>query len=184
MANWQKIKTEYITTDISYRKLAQKYGIRYATVQDRAKKEDWVVLRSRYRTDMVSKTVSKIGDRQAGKMARIDGITDKLLGKLEKAVDELDMAIIVHKNKVETAAGEEATEYKEAVAGGIVDRAGLRQITAALKDLKEIQMIKSELDRREQEARIASLEKQTQKDDDREKTVIVTIAGGEGSWQK
>ena len=27
MADWQAIKTEYITTDTSYRKLAEKYGV-------------------------------------------------------------------------------------------------------------------------------------------------------------
>jgi hypothetical protein len=28
MANWNEIKTEYITTDTSYRELSQKYGVR------------------------------------------------------------------------------------------------------------------------------------------------------------
>jgi hypothetical protein len=38
---------------------------------------------------------------------------------------------------------------------------------------------------REQEARIANLQKQADAhDDDKDKTVIVTIAGGEGAWQK
>ena len=118
-------------------------------------------------------------------MARIDGITTKLLDKLEQAVDELDLEIIKRKVKTEEGLTEITTESMEAVEGGIVDRAGLRHLTAALKDLKEIQMIKSELDRREQEARIANLQKQADvHDEDKGKTVIVTIAGGEGTWQK
>ena len=32
MADWQAIKTEYITTDTSYRKLAQKYGISHVQI--------------------------------------------------------------------------------------------------------------------------------------------------------
>ena len=47
MADWKKIKTEYITTETSYRKLAQKYGLDQATIARRAKKEGWVS--NRYR---------------------------------------------------------------------------------------------------------------------------------------
>ena len=32
MADWQAIKTEYITTDTSYRKLSQKYDIGYQAI--------------------------------------------------------------------------------------------------------------------------------------------------------
>lgn len=167
-ADWNRIKTEYITTDISLRKLAEKYGIRYATVQERSKKEDWITQRDRHRTSTVSKSISKISNRQADKLARIEGITDKLLSKLEQAVEELDLEIIKRKTKLDDDGLEVTTETMEAREGGIVDRAGLRHLTAALKDLKEIQMIKSELDRREQEARIANLKRQAEKDDARD----------------
>lgn len=172
MANWQKIKTEYITTDTSYRKLAEKYGVRYATVQARAQKEEWITLRDQHRTTTVSKAVSKIGNKQADKLARIDGITDKLLRKLEQAVDEIDLEIIKKKVKTEDALGETTTETMIAQEGGVVDRAGLRHLTAALKDLKEIQMLKSELDRQEQEARIANLRKMAEKEDDGKEVIV------------
>ena len=32
--DWLKIKTEYITTDISYRKLAEKYGVSNTVITD------------------------------------------------------------------------------------------------------------------------------------------------------
>ncbi len=175
MADWQAIKTEYITTDTSYRKLAQKYGIHYKVISERGKGEKWVEMRSQHRDKTLTKTISKISDQQAAKMARIEGITDKLLSKLEKAIDELDMDIIIVKDKFITDSGERTEESRFAREGGIVDRSGLRQITAALKDLKEIQMIKSELDRREQEARIANLQRQAEgEDDDNEIQVVIT----------
>ena len=178
MADWQAIKTEYITTDTSYRKLAQKYGVRYATLQARAKEEKWTELRDRHRTSTVSKSLTKISNKQAAKLARIEGITDKLLNKLEKAVDELDLEIIKRKIKVEDGLTETTTETMEAVEGGIVDRAGLRHLTAALKDLKEIQMLRSELDRQEQEARIEKLRADAQQrnnDDDDDETGVVLL---------
>lgn len=178
MADWQKIKTEYITTDTSYRKLAQKYGVRYATLQARAKEEKWTELRDQHRTSTVSKSLTKISNKQAAKLARIECITDKLLNKLEQAVDELDLEIIKRKTKVDDGLTETTTETMEAVEGGIVDRAGLRHLTAALKDLKEIQMLKSELDRQEQEARIEKLRADAQQrnnDDDDDETGVVLM---------
>lgn len=177
MADWQRIKTEYITTETSIRKLSEKYGIRYATVQARAKSEGWITLRDQYRTSTVSKSISRISDRQADKLARIEGITDKLLSKLEKAVDELDMEITKKKTKFEEEGIEVTTETMEAREGGIVDRAGLRYLTGALKDLKEIQMLKSELDKQEQEARIEKLRRDTDRDDS-SGTITVRLPGG------
>ena len=52
-----------------------------------------------------------------------------------------------------------------------------------LKNLKDIQMIKSEADMAEQEARIRNVRKQAEKDGDTEKAVTVTIEGGDLSWQ-
>ena len=70
-------------------------------------------------------------------------------------------------------------ETKEAREGGIVDRAGLKQIASALRDIKEVQMLKTELDKREQEARIANLQKQASKDDDSRQEIVVRIEGGD-----
>ena len=172
MADWKKIKTEYITTDTSYRKLAQKYGIHYKVISDRGKNEKWVELRSQYRGKTLTKTLDKISDKQSDKMARIDALTDQLLDKLEQAITELDLQLYKHTEKTKvieynntlrpdkptkeiTHEDEKLMEVKS-----IVDRQGLKQIASALRDIKEVKMLKSELDKQEQEARIANLRKQ------------------------
>lgn len=178
MADWQSIKTEYITTDTSYRKLAQKYGVSTTQICNVGRDEKWVELREQHLHKTVAKTIEKIGNKQVDKMARIDRLTDKLLAKLEKAVDELDFEIIVIKDKTVTSTGERTEESKIARAGGIVDRAGLKQLTAALKDIKEVKMLKSELDRQEQEARIEKLRADAQQrsnDDDDDETGVVLM---------
>lgn len=178
VADWQKIKTEYITTDTSYRKLGEKYGIHYKAISDRGKAEGWVQLRSQHRDKTLTKTIEKISERQSEELSRICSIADKLLDKLEQAADELDKAIIIRKTKVETAKGEETTERKEAVDGGIVDRVGLRQLTAALKDLKEVKMLRSALDEEEQRARIENLRRTAQKDDSKNGGKITVVLEG------
>jgi hypothetical protein len=58
----------------------------------------------------------------------------------------------------------------------IIDRKGVQEIAAALKSIKEVQMLKTELDIREQEARIANLRKNAETEDT-SKEIKVTIVG-------
>lgn len=157
MADWQKIKTEYITTDISYRKLAEKYGLDQATIARKAKKEDWVSKRQHHADKTQAKILDADTKNKADRVARLMTVADKLLNKVELAVDQ----------------------------DGPISAGAIKNLSDALKNIRETQMIRSDQDIREQEARIAKLQKEAQKDyDDKDKTVIVTIAGGEGSWQK
>lgn len=135
MADWQKIKTEYIATNTSYRKLAEKYGVNHVTIGKRAKEENWVLLRRQNADITQAKILNAIVDNQAARAARLQSVTDKLLEKVEAIVD--------------------AREPED------MDTQSLRHISATLKDIKEIQMIRSDADVREQEARIANLLKPT-----------------------
>ena len=189
MADWQAIKTEYITTDTSYRKLAQKYGVSYQAICRRSKDEEWIAQHEQHMNKTVTKAIDKISNKKADKMARIDDLADKLLEKLEQAITELDLQLAKHTDKTKTI---EYNNYrrpdkptKEVVheeeklleVKSIVDRQGLKQIASALKDIKEVKMVRSELDRQEQEARIANLRKQTagNGDDDDDETGVIIL---------
>ena len=156
--DWNAIKTEYITTDTSYRKLAKKYGLNHTAIAVRAGREDWVGERERFSSKAIAKTLDKLSSAQAGRAARLQTVADKLLTKIERAVDALE---------------DDALETQQ-----------FRQIAASLKDIKDIQMIRSDADMREQEARIANLQKQANKDDNAAKEVTVTIMGASDSWQQ
>ena len=156
MADWQAIKTEYITTQTSYRKLAQKYGIHYKVISDRGKDEGWVELRSQHRDKTLTKTLDKISQQEANRAARIHTVADKLLNKIEAMVDS----------------------------GRPLDTKGVRALTAAVKDLKEIQSVKSALDEQEQRARIANLQKAAQKEDTQADSIEVVFLAGEEAWNE
>ena len=156
MADWQKIKTEYITTDISLRKLAEKYGIRYATVQDRSKKEEWITLRDQHRTSTVSKILECDTQQKVSRAENLNKAADLLLERVVALVskgDPLDM-----------------------------DTQGMKHISGVLKDLKEIYMVKSQKDLEEQDARIAKLRKEAEKEEQNQ-DVMITIEGGDPTWQ-
>ena len=172
MIDWNAIKTEYITTDTSYRKLAEKYGISPTSVSQRGCLERWRAQRAEHQGNTVNKALDRISDRQALKFERMEELTDRLLEKLETAIEELDLRLVrqVQKTKEieygDTDSGskpvKEVIREEEQVCKTetIVDRRGLKQLASALRDLKEVQMLKDELDRKEQEARIGNLQKQ------------------------
>lgn len=177
--DWLKIKTEYITTDISYRGLAEKYGIPKNRIAETGKRENWKELRVQFRDKTMTKTVEKTSEelakKQAKQAAKVGDLADKLLIKLEQAIEELDLKVTTHKVKVEEGNRETTMEYKVAEEGGIVDRAGLRQLTAALKELQVIKGEVTDLERREKEARIDALRRSsmTSEGDDDDTGVIL-----------
>lgn len=187
MADWNAIRQEYITDESSsYRKLAQKYGVSVDAIYKRSKADNWQDQRKRLKDKTVTKSIEKISNQRADKMARVMDITDKLLDKLERAVDELDIHLATKVTKVkeieynndrrpDKPTKETITETEEILETRmIVDRAGLKAIASSLRDIKEIQMLKSELDKQEQEARIANLRRQAEKDDiDNAPTLVV-----------
>ncbi len=170
--DWTQIKTEYITTDkSSYRKLAEKYGIPLGTIYKRAKKENWVELKQQSYDKKVAKTVASVENNQVKKLEKILNITDKLLDKIEKAVDELDLQLCKKVEKVkeieynnydrpDKPTKEVINEWEEVIeVKTIIDRKGVQELASAIKSLKEVQMLKTELDEQEQRARIDKLRK-------------------------
>ena len=176
MADWLKIKTEYITTDTSYRKLAEKYGYSHVQIARRGKAENWVEQKKQYVSKTMTKTVEKISEKKARQAAKVGDLADKLLVKLEKAIDELDLKVTTHKIKTERGATETTTEFKVAEEGGTVDRAGLLQLTNALNKLQTIKGEITDLERREREARIDALRRSSMTaDGDDDDTGIILL---------
>ncbi len=196
MADWQAIKTEYITTDTSYRKLAQKYGVNPTTIAKRASKEGWQTERQHQASKTLSKALAVDSRKKADRLTRIQDATDRLLEKIEKAITELDIQLAkeTHREKVieynnlerqDKPTKEIVHETEKLIEfTSIIDRQGLKQIAAALKDIKEVQMLKSELDRREQEARIEKLRKEAEKEEQKDNTIVIQFAEGSEEYAR
>lgn len=147
--DWLTLEKEYITSKISYRKLAEKHGIRYPTIQERATRDKWPEKRKKHQAKTVAKTVSKISEQESTKAAKIHNVAGALMDKIANWVDNLDA---------------ESLNSKE-----------VRQICASLVDLKALMDIRSEDDHREQRARISALERQAAKEDSSKEAVQVVM---------
>lgn len=171
--DWNKLKAEYIAGGTSYRKLAEKYGVSESTLRKRAAKEHWSELRNKAGTKTEQKIIEKTSEKSAkkaiSKEQKINAIADKLLDKIEKAVDELDLHLaknttrektVVYDNKLQKPSKETIIEKEEIIEiASLIDRRGLQRLASALKD---IQGMKSTLDIEEQRARIENLKRQAE----------------------
>ena len=160
MVQWDKLKTEYATSQISYKELAEKYQIPYSTLKIHARCDRWVETRQEHLQQTMQKSLDLIGDRQAEDLARVDDLADQLLEKLQKAVDQLEQTVVQCKEKGESDQVKWEKTYEQRSPGGAVDTQGLKILAGCLKDLKQIKDLKSQLERREQEARIRKLQKE------------------------
>ena len=145
--DYSKLKREYLMGNISYRELAKKYGVPFGTLRKVAAKEQWTQLRTQTRAKADTKITDVISDKQAAKADKIIDVADKLLNKIAEVIDLVN------------------------------DTQGLKHISSALKDIKDIKGFKSAADMREQEARIRNLEKQAEADNNTDNEIKVTIEG-------
>ena len=158
--DWNKLKREYIAGGTSYRKLAAKHGANLSVLKRIARDEDWVGLREQCKAKSATKIVEIESDKNAERMRRLLKVSDDLLDVVEKAVQSFQVGEL------------------------IMDKTALKSLSGTIKDIKEIQNIKTELDIAEQKARIANLQRQAERDDNNISEVAVVIAGGDPSWQR
>ena len=154
-ADWAKIEAEYITTDTSYRKLADKYNVDQATIARKAKKEDWVSKRQQHISTTQAKVLAADAQQKVDRASRLKNVADKLLDRVEDIV-----------------------EYDQHLTA-----AAIKNLSDALRNIKEAQMIRTAEDIEEQQSRIAKLKKEVQ-DDDKSKTITVTLEGDLSRYAK
>lgn len=135
--DWNRIKADYVAGGTSYRKLAAKYGVSFTTLTRTAQKENWIGLRQQAEDKAETKIIDVVSNQKVKIDDKYFKLVDKLLEKTELVIDTLD----------------EWSIYS------------LKEIATTLKYLKECKGVKSDIDLREQEARIRNLEKQAEAED-------------------
>ena len=129
--DWNKLKAEYIAGGISYRKLAQKHGVSFNTLKDIAVGEKWTELRQQAHNDATTKIIETVVEENTNYTASIYDVADKLL---EKIYGMLMCERLTTQN--------------------------IKNLSSAIKDIKDIKGIKSDIDLKEQNARIDKLRKE------------------------
>ena len=152
--DWKKIKAEYIAGGTSYRKLAEKHGVSRSKLQAIATREKWVDLQSQAQAKAESRIVEDISKQNAKIDKRFFSLVDKLMQKAEETIENTPVWSVN----------------------------GIKEMATALKYLKECKGVKSEADMREQEARIAKLQKEAEREDDTVNEIEIVFNAGPEEW--
>ena len=127
--DWEKLKAEYIAGGTSYRKLAEKHGVSFNILKRVAGNEKWAKLREQAKAKATTKIVDTIAKDMVKNAVKINDVADKLLDKIVMLLEECED----------------------------IDSQAIKQLTSSLKDIKDIKGVKSDIDLKEQEARIDKL---------------------------
>ncbi len=159
MDKWEQIRTEYITTDISMRQLARKHDVTFSALSKRAVRGQWKELREQHGNDVDNAILDAHTEIKVDEYKSLLRAASTLSEKLCSIVESVDA--------------------EDLTVNGMRD---LRSLTMAIKDLAEIQGIKPDADKREQEARIKNLERQSEVVEP--EPVKVVICGAEDFCEK
>lgn len=86
--NWKKIEIEYITTDISQRKLAEKYGVSYNTIKRKSAVGGWVDKKNEHHRKVTAETLESIAGAQARDLSDLIDCVDKHLQKMKRIYED------------------------------------------------------------------------------------------------
>lgn len=148
MADKDEVRLEYITSKLSLRALAKKHGLNKDRVCRWAKDEDWETLRRQHCDKTQTAVLEKDIQNKTDRVDALYAASDMLLKKVVAGIENAPLL-------TPTA----ASNYSN-----------------ALKNIKEIQMIRSAEDLEEQKARIEKLRRESEKNDNNN-TITVTLEG-------
>ena len=135
--DWNKIKTEYITTNTSYRKLAAKYGTTPTVICVHSKNDgDWHEQRAQFNNDTLENALKNAEKESRKYRTFVYSLAFEVAKKLK---------LMIKNNTLEQLAAMSINP---------------KSITGAVKDIADVLNCKSDADKREQEARITNLLKQ------------------------
>lgn len=155
--NWNKIKHEYITTDIAMRPLAEKHAVSFNTLKKHAIPEQWALEREQYQKTVAKKAVKKYNERTTKEATKTADEATLLLEGATLAINWI----------IKRLQSDEVSDWRE-----------VEGLIRAMNGAKALTKIKMGLDNEEQRARIDNLKKQTEVQD--REPVLIEFVNAEG----
>lgn len=146
--DWEQIQSEYITGNISYRKLSQKYEVSESALTEKAVAEQWFQKRKNYRSKAVAKSLDLSCDHKAEQLAKFDEVTDRLLDRIEAIIDGMDCSM---------TSVQQCRSLHSSVEC-------LKTLSESLLNIKEVMSIQSDQQLYEQQLRAEALKKRAKSD--------------------
>lgn len=125
--NWDEIKLEYVTSDISYKELCEKHKISFSTLAKVAASGKWSREKNKHRKKVVKKAQQKIERKQVKNLAKEMQIAEAISDILKAAVSCPEQFVLLRSES------------------GEVQKYSLADITAALEALSKLEKSKRSL---------------------------------------
>ena len=126
--DWERIKAEYITGEMSYRDLADKYGVTVNAVHHHATPGGWYKERMAYRKRVAKKAVRQAENKDVKTLTRLLSIIDTAIDQVERSLrDDPDQ---LHRHILRDEDGAEGEEVLRRT-----DWQAVRYMAAAVKDM-------------------------------------------------
>lgn len=133
--DWNKIKAEYLSTDTSLRKLADKYQVPLSAIAARSKGEKWQELRERVKDKTETKMVEKISTQKADALTMVRDTAIETLYALNMAAKNISQ--ILQHPPTPSEDEKKGKKISEAILGAAVADP-LRSIASSLKTTQDI----------------------------------------------
>lgn len=192
--DWDKIRTEYITTDLSLKDISEKYGVQQRLVNTKSAEQGWVDQRKKYNAKVVEKAVNKVATKRANQLAKELTIADNISNVLKKALEDAEQ---FNRYIIDTTTRVDGTEIRtsEEKTFEKVDMRALKDAAAALRLVEEMKRSMAgilrveEINRNRREEKRLRLEEeklQLQKEQmdvaKPDKDIHIVIEGYDDSW--
>ena len=194
--DWDKIRTEYITSDLSLKDISEKYGVQQRLVNTKSAEQGWVDQRKEYNAKVVEKAVNKVAAKRANQLAKELAIADNISNVLKKALDDAEQ---FNRYIIDTTTRVDGTEIRtsEEKTFEKVDMRALKDAAAALRLVEEMKRSMAgilrveEINRNRREEKRLKLEEeklQLQRDQTEARKpdtdIKVVITGYEQGWDE
>ena len=135
--DWDKIRKEYITSDLSLKDISEKYGVQQRLVNTKSAEQGWVDQRKKYNAKVVEKAVNKVATKRANQLAKELDIADNISNVLKKALDDAEQ---FNRYIIDTTTRVDGTEIRtsEEKTFEKVDMRALKDAAAALRLVEEM----------------------------------------------
>lgn len=150
--NWQELEKEFLLGDyknvtcfLKSKKIPNNGNTRASTKgwRDKKRQKEEII-----KTKTIEKVIEKESNKTAEKIVNVKNVADELLLKINESITELNKYIAMTNKKTKTVEydykvgkpSKEVTEENESASEffSIIDRKGIMQLAAALKDLNDI----------------------------------------------
>lgn len=167
LIDWEPIKQEYITSNTSYRRLADKHGIDHQRIAERGKAEGWVALRGQYRSNLVA----------AVEAAAVDAAVEEGLAAVRQIGDVARESIEMIKARIADAG---SGTQMEAALGALRTALGVIRDCYALETVdqqhrRETDREKLEIDR----GKLELAQRQAERGQEEDGGIVISIEGAE-----